>query len=60
MVSHNIPPELLGLGLGAAIELLVEGTTKTPEIPDTIQTSHNTIIKPVMLDSFGRPILKNT
>jgi len=35
----------------------------TPEkikarVPYTIQTSYNTIIKPVMLDSFGRPNLK--
>ena len=56
MVAYNIMPMLLGLGIGAAIELLLVEGTKT--IPDTIQTSYNTIIKAAMLDSFGRPNLK--
>jgi len=48
---------LLGLGLGAALELLITNQPRT-EVPDTIQTSYNTIIKPVTLDGFGRPHLK--
>ena len=48
---------LLGLGLGAALELLITNQPRT-EVRDTIQTSYNTIIKRVTLDGLGRPHLK--
>src|SRR5215831_4331156 len=43
---------LFGLGLGAALELLITNQPRT-ELPDTIQTSYNTIIKSATLDGFG-------
>jgi len=61
--AYNIPPELLGLGLGAAIVGLLssveEGQTET--LPDSIiQTSpYKTVInKPSIPDGFIRPHLK--
>jgi len=48
---------LLSLGMGAALELLITNQPRT-ELPDTIQTSYNTIIKPATFDGFGRPHLK--